>query len=139
MTYNIAKPLLKDMFNEMDAVANDRQAVKHVAKLRFAHAEQIMPLAALLHVEGSQKSAAPDELYSQQNNVWRGGWVTPYSANIQWDLFKSKKPNSVTLVKMFYNEKEIGFKDDCEVFRGTQYFYSLSELERCYRDELSPH
>ncbi|MFT6403934.1 MAG: hypothetical protein ACJA2U_000283 [Marinomonas primoryensis] len=139
VTYNIAKPLLKDMFNEMDAVANDRQAVKHVAKLRFAHAEQIMPLAALLHVEGSQKSATTDELYSQQNNVWRGGWVTPYSANIQWDLFKSKKTNSVTLVKMLYNEKEIGFKDDCEVFRGTQYFYSLSELERCYRDELSPH
>jgi hypothetical protein len=137
VTYNIAKPLLKDMFNEMDAVANNNQAVNHVAKVRFAHAEQIMPLAALLHVKGSTQAADPSVLYSQENNEWRGGWVTPYSANIQWDVYKSANKGGETLVKMLYNEKEIAFKADCQVFEGTQYFYSLSELERCYSKELS--
>jgi hypothetical protein len=111
--------------------------VKHVAKLRFAHAEQIMPLAALLHVKGSDKSADPHVLYRQENNPWRGGWVTPYSANIQWDVYKSNTENSPTLVKMLYNEKEIGFKENCHVYPGTHYFYSLNELERCYSKELS--
>lgn len=137
VTYNIAKPLLKDMFNEMDAVANNKQAVNHVAKVRFAHAEQIMPLAALLHLKGSTQAADPSVLYSQENNEWRGGWVTPYSANIQWDVYKSANKGGETLVKMLYNEKEIAFKADCQVFEGTQYFYSLSELERCYSKELS--
>lgn len=137
VTYNIAKPLLKDMFNEMDAVANNNQTTKHVAKVRFAHAEQIMPLAALLHVEGSTQSADPSVLYTQENNEWRGGWVTPYSANIQWDVYKNSKEGGETLVKMLYNEKEIGFKADCKVFPGTQYFYSLTELERCYSQELT--
>lgn len=136
VTYNIAKPLLRDMFNEMDAVANNNQSIKHVAKVRFAHAEQIMPLAALLHVEGSTQSADPAVLYRQENNEWRGGWVTPYSANIQWDLYKSGTEGGKTLVKMLYNEKEIGFKDSCKVFPGTKHFYSLTELERCYNQEL---
>ena len=139
VTYNIAKPLLKNMFNEMEAVANNSQSIKHVAKVRFAHAEQIMPLAALLHVEGSTQSADPTVLYSQENNEWRGGWVTPYSANIQWDVYKNSTEGGETLVKMLYNEKEIGFKDDCIVFPGTQYFYSLTELEHCYSKELNPN
>ncbi|QMV14510.1 histidine phosphatase family protein [Vibrio spartinae] len=136
VTYNIAKPLLKDMFSEMDAVANNSQSTQHVAKVRFAHAEQMMPLAALLHVEGSTQSADPSILYSQENNEWRGGWVTPYSANIQWDVYKNVNGGE-TLVKMLYNEKEVGFKDSCKVFSGTQYFYSLNELKRCYSKELS--
>lgn len=137
VTYNIAKPLLKDMFNQVEAVANGQQAYPHVAKLRFAHAEQIMPLAALLKVEGSTQQANPNILYSQKNNEWRGGWVTPYSANIQWDVYKNSANGSETLVKMFYNEKEIAFKTGCAVYPGTQYFYSLTELKRCYSEELS--
>lgn len=137
VTYNIAKPLLKDMFNEMDAVANNSQTTKHVAKVRFAHAEEIIPLAALLHVKGSTQSADPAVLYTQENNEWRGGWVTPYSANIQWDVYKNNTEGSAILVKMLYNEKEIGFKADCKVFPGTQYFYSLTELKRCYKKELT--
>ncbi|PNI03198.1 histidine-type phosphatase [Vibrio diazotrophicus] len=137
VTYNIAKPLLKDMFNEMNAAANNTQSIKHVAKVRFAHAEQIMPLAALLHVEGSTQAADPAVLYTQENNEWRGGSVTPYSANIQWDVYKNANKGGETLVKMLYNEKEIGFKDSCKVFPGTKYFYSLNELERCYSKELS--
>jgi len=137
VTYNIAKPLLKDMFNEMQAIANNNQSIQHVAKVRFAHAEQIMPLAALLHVKGSTQSVPVSTLYSQKNNEWRGGWVTPYSANIQWDVYKSSAKNGKTLVKMLYNEREISFKETCKVFPKTTHFYSLSELERCYHDELS--
>lgn len=138
VSYNIAKPLLKDMFDEVDTVANKNQTPKHIAKLRFAHAEQIMPLAALLKVQGSTQSADPKVLYSQENNEWRGGWVTPYSANIQWDVYKKNVSDGETLVKMLYNEKEIGFKVSCKTYTGTQYFYSLNELKRCYKKELSP-
>lgn len=137
VTYNIAKPLLKDMFNEVDAVARQSQSYPHTAKVRFAHAEQIMPLAALLKVEGSEQPADPAVLYRQDNNRWRGGWVTPYSANIQWDVYQNAANGGETLVKMLYNEKEIGFKQDCHVYPGTRYFYSLPELQRCYNEELN--
>jgi len=52
----------------------------------FAHAEAIIPLAALMKLEGSRQGASPDQLFSQQNNEWRGGWVSPYTANIQGNL-----------------------------------------------------
>ncbi len=136
VTFNIAKPLLADMFSEMKRALDNEGQPKMLAKLRFAHAEQIMPLAALLKVNGSQQPAHPDELYSQENNPWRGDWVTPYSANIQWDLYRNPISGQA-LVKMLYNEKETLFKSDCQPVPGTQFYYSLTELEQCYSEELT--
>ena len=47
-----------------------------LTKLRFAHAETIIPLVALMKLEGSRQGAEVGTLMTQDNNEWRGGWVS---------------------------------------------------------------
>lgn len=110
-TYAVAQPLLDGLFDEVQTQVVEG-AGEHVAKLRFAHAETLIPLAALMQLEGSRQSAQPGVLMSQANNEWRGGWVSPYAANIQWDVYRNDAGR--VLVKMLYNEKEVAFKAGCE-------------------------
>jgi hypothetical protein len=86
-----------------------------LAKLRFCPCGDPDPLAALMKLEGSRQSAQPGVLMSQENNEWRGGWVSPYAANIQWDVYRNEAGQ--VLVKMLYNEKELAFKAGCAPLR----------------------
>lgn len=129
-TYAIAQPLLDGLFNEVQTqVVNGEH--QHIAKLRFAHAETIIPLVALMKLVGSRQGAEVGTLMNQDNNEWRGGWVSPYAANIQWDVYQNADDKQV-LVKMLYNEKEVAFKEGCKPVDGTKFFYTFDELKRCY-------
>lgn len=128
-TYAIAQPLLDGLFDEVQTQVVEGQK-SHVAKLRFAHAETIIPLVALMKLEGSRQGAEVGTLMTQENNEWRGGWVSPYAANIQWDVYQNS--DSQVLVKMLYNEKEVAFKAGCEPVAAGSYFYDFAELKRCY-------
>lgn len=129
VTYDIAQSLLDGMFDEVQTQVVEGQH-QRVAKLRFAHAETIIPLVALMKLEGSRQGAEVGTLYSQQNNEWRGGWVSPYAANIQWDVYQNS--DRQVLVKMLYNEKEVAFKAGCEPVTAGSFFYDFTELKRCY-------
>ncbi len=129
VTYDIAQALLDGMFNEVQTQVVDG-AHEHVAKLRFAHAETIIPFVALMQLVGSRQGAEPGTLYSQDNNEWRGGWVSPYAANIQWDVYQNA--DKQVLVKMLYNEKEVAFKAGCTPISSGSHFYDFNELKRCY-------
>lgn len=128
-TYEVARPLLDGLFNEVQTQVVEG-AGERVAKLRFAHAETLIPLAALMKLEGSRQSAQPGVLMSQANNEWRGGWVSPYAGNIQWDVYRNDAGR--VLVKMLYNEKEIAFKAGCTPIAVGSFFYDFGELKGCY-------
>ncbi|MBV7470714.1 histidine phosphatase family protein [Aeromonas sp. sif0611] len=128
-TYAVAQPLLDGLFDEVQTQVVEG-AGEHVAKLRFAHAETLIPLAALMQLEGSRQSAQPGVLMSQANNEWRGGLVSPYAANIQWDVYRNDAGR--VLVKMLYNEKELAFKAGCSPIAVGSFFYDFGELKRCY-------
>lgn len=64
-TYAVAQPLLDGLFNEVQTQVVE-EAGEHVAKLRFAHAETLIPLAALMKLAGSRQSAQPGVLMSQK-------------------------------------------------------------------------
>ncbi len=132
VTYDIAQSLLDGLFNEVQTQVVEGQK-SHVAKLRFAHAETIIPLVALMKLEGSRQGAEVGTLMSQENNEWRGGWVSPYAANIQWDVYQNASQQ--VLVKMLYNEKEVAFKAGCEPIAAGSFFYDFAELKRCYAIE----
>ena len=132
VTYDIAQSLLDGLFNEVQTQVVDGQH-EHVAKLRFAHAETIIPLVALMKLEGSRQGAEVGTLMTQENNEWRGGWVSPYAANIQWDVYQNAEQQ--VLVKMLYNEKEVAFKAGCEPIAAGSHFYDFAELKRCYAIE----
>ena len=149
-TYRIAQPLLDDFFASIDErVAGGDTA----ATFRFAHAETIMPFAALIGAPGSTQQAPAVEnpqsvadVYNYQDNKWRGESVTPMAANIQWDVAtrdgidpKTRKAYT-PLIRMLYNEKEVAFGGTNTLARGLSSctpvaegstWYKESELKSC--------
>jgi hypothetical protein len=127
ITYGMAAPLLQDFFDRIDARIDGKSQA--AATFRFAHAEEIMPFAALIKAPGSTLQASAAEPYSHANNPWRGTLVTPMAANVQWDVFSND--TSSYLVRMLYNEREVPFQENCRPIAAGSMFYELTELESC--------
>ncbi|MGV9268275.1 histidine-type phosphatase [Kitasatospora sp. NPDC003701] len=127
ITYKMAGVLLDDLFRKVE----DRRAGTGglAAELRFTHAEEIIPLAALMQLPGSTAQVTEASPYSYAGNAWRGATVAPMGANIQWDLYR--KGNKY-LVRMLYNEQQTAFRPGCAPVSKGSYFYDLDELERCF-------
>jgi hypothetical protein len=128
VTYQMAAALEDDFFGEVDAIAAGD--LSHGAKLRFTHAEIIVPFAAILGLSFTPVPQA--ETYDYATNPWRGELVAPLAANIQWDIYRDAAGR--VLVKMLYNEQEIDFKPACESARFTyrSHFYDYAKLKTCY-------
>lgn len=127
ITYKMADVLLDDFFEQVEAKKAGTSTLG--AELRFTHAEEIIPLAALMGLPGSTRGATEAKPYTYADNSWRGASVAPLGSNVQWDVYEK---NGRYLVRMLYNERETAFKAGCTpVSRGSK-FYDLSELERCF-------
>ncbi|WP_405661252.1 histidine-type phosphatase [Streptomyces sp. NBC_00079] len=127
ITYRMAGVLLDDFFGQIEAKKAGTSDLG--AELRFTHAEEIIPLAALMGLPGSTKAAKPGKPYTYADNPWRGANVAPLASNIQWDVYRK---GSRYLVRMLYNEKETAFKAACRPVSKGSRFYDLNELERCF-------
>ncbi|MGW3118418.1 histidine-type phosphatase [Streptomyces sp. NPDC001107] len=127
ITYTMAGVLLDDFFQQTEARRAGTSTLG--AELRFTHAEEIIPLAALMGLPGSTKPATPGQPYTYADNPWRGANVSPLGANIQWDVFQK---GDRYLVRMLYNEKETAFKAGCTPIAEGSKFYDLDELEACF-------
>lgn len=128
ITYKMAKVLEQDFFASIRKVQKDPQYM--AAKLRFGHAETIIPFAAQMALPGSDQAMPPEQRYTWDNNPWRGSNVAPLSANIQWDIYRNNE--NQLLVRMLYNEKQTHFKASCQPLTANSYYYRFSELTRCY-------
>lgn len=140
-TYAVAQPLLDDFFAVIDARAAGGDVA---ATFRFAHAETIIPFAALLKLPGSTVPA-PDvvapasvsDVFDYSTNPWRGSQVTPMAANVQWDVVSRAGVDPATgaaytpLVRMLYNEREIAFADGCRPVADGSHWVKVTELKRC--------
>jgi hypothetical protein len=131
VSWRMAGALVEDFFQEADAIASGQRA--HAAKLRFAHAEIIIPLASALGLPGKSEQLPRAATYSYASSPWRGAQVAPMAANLQWDLYQNA--NGRTLVRMLYNEQEADFKPSCDSARITagSHFYDYQQLKRCYK------
>ncbi|MFJ8330767.1 histidine-type phosphatase [Streptomyces sp. NPDC094437] len=127
ITYKMANVLLTDFFHQIDAKRDGASTLG--AELRFTHAEEIIPLAALMGLPGSTTPATGTHPYTYATNPWRGAEVSPLGANIQWDVYEK---NGRYLVHMLYNEKETSFKPTCHPIAKGSKFYDATELERCF-------
>lgn len=128
-TYRMAQILEDDFFDEIDAIAaGDRS---HAAKLRFAHAEIVVPFASKLGLKDVLVQVPAGELYSYGTNPWRGATVAPMAANVQWDVYA--KGDSL-IVKMLYDEKETDFKSACDGAKiaPQSHYYDYAKLAACY-------
>jgi len=130
ITYRMAQVLEDDFFAEVDAIA--KGDLSHAAKLRFTHAEIIIPFASKMGLKGVLQQVPLAGMYTYDNNPWRGEYVSPMAANMQWDVYGDGKGG--LLVRMLYNEKETDFKADCDgaKFAPTSHFYDYAKLKTCY-------
>ncbi|MGW2643445.1 histidine-type phosphatase [Streptomyces sp. NPDC001393] len=127
ITYKMAGVLLDDFFRQVEAKRAGTSDLG--AELRFTHAEEIIPLAALMGLPGSTKPATPGEPYTYADNPWRGASVAPLGANIQWDVYEK---DGRYVVRMLYNEREVPFRAGCRPIAEGSAFYDIDELERCF-------
>lgn len=127
ITYRMADVLLDDFFAQVEAKRDGTSTLG--AELRFTHAEEIIPLAALMGLPGSTRPVTADRPYTRDGNPWRGASVAPLGGNIQWDVFRK---GGRYLVRMLYNEKETAFRAGCRPVSKGSTFYDLDELERCF-------
>ncbi|MBF4623005.1 histidine-type phosphatase [Clavibacter sp. VKM Ac-2872] len=126
ITYRMATPLLDDFLDSMDArLAGSATA----ATFRFAHAETIIPFAALIGLPGSTQPVTPEAPYAYATNAWRGETVTPMAANVQWDVYRDATGRAI--VRMLYDEKAIPFRAGCTPIAPGSLFYDTAEVRRC--------
>ncbi|MBR8181504.1 histidine-type phosphatase [Burkholderia ambifaria] len=129
VTYRMAKVLQDDFFNKVDAIA--RGDLTRAAKLRFTHAEIVIPFASIMNLKNVFVPTPQAQTYTYANNPWRGDQVSPMAANMQWDVYRN---GSRLIVKMLYNERETDFQaacDDAKIAPASHY-YDYAGLKRCY-------
>ena len=128
ITFKMAQVLQDDFFTALDVLHGSGR--RFVARLRFTHAEIVIPFAALMRLPDSDQQVPVDETYTYEDNPWRGAVVSPYAVNVQWDAYEDA--GGQLLVRMLYNEAEARFKATCQSIRPDSFYYRFDELKRCY-------
>ena len=130
VTWRFALALREDFFNEVDALA--KGDLRHAAKLRFTHAEMIIPLASAMGLKQALAPLPASAGYSYENNPWRGQSISPLAANMQWDVYRNDAGQLI--VRLLYNEKETEFQASCDGARIApgSVFYDYAKLKACY-------
>ena len=97
------KPLLRDIIERADKVIAG-ETPNEAATLRFGHDAYIIPLLALMHVEGCDGRISFAEI-ERLPEVWCDSRVTSMSVNVQFVFFRNKQGD--VLVKMMHSEREV--------------------------------
>jgi len=108
LSYKMSFLLLKEIITIMDSKINGSLPFER-AKLRFAHAETILPLVALLGLFRDKEPIKWDSPPSVTNNrLWRSSYIAPFTANVNVVLYQCKysAKNISYVVKLMHNEKE---------------------------------
>ncbi|MEX0143085.1 histidine-type phosphatase [Massilia sp. LMS1-1-1.1] len=136
VTWRFALALRDDFFKEVDALA--KGDLRHAAKLRFTHAEMIIPLASAM---GLKEALAPLPASASDSHAgprWRGQSISPLAANMQWDVYRNGAGQLI--VRLLYNEKETPFQAACDGARIApgSVFYDYAGLKACYGHVATP-
>ncbi|RRD89356.1 histidine-type phosphatase [Bacteroides heparinolyticus] len=122
-----AKSLLQNMLDSADEAIRQKGIA---ATLRFGHDGNVIPLAALMHIENCNVAVSdPYEVYK----VWSDFKVVPMAANIQMVFFRNeKRETDDILVKFLHNENEVHIPVHTDIFP----FYKWNDVESYYRNLL---
>lgn len=99
----MARPLLRELIATLDSAAQSDYDGP-AAIVRFGHAETLMPLLSLMHIEGCRYVSA--DLESVADN-WQDSYIVPMAANLQLALCRSKQTDKLYLIT-YLNEGMVG-------------------------------
>ncbi len=105
------------------------------ANLRFGHDTGLLPLVALLNLDGAGESHKDLELL---HNYWQDFSVIPMAGNLQMVFYRKNDPSvsgSQYLVKFLLNEREVRLPESKKPVVGNYYNWNdvrdyLTEIER---------
>jgi len=100
-TVEMASQLLKNLIETTAAAASGES--KTAVRLRFGHAETLMPLLALMHLPGCYYMT---NYYDTVGLHWRDFSVVPMAANLQLILLRNPS-NGVFYLRVDLNEKPV--------------------------------
>lgn len=116
------KLLLRDIVERADKVIAGEMPGE-CATLRFGHDSAIIPLLAILHVEGCDGRISFAEV-ERLPEVWCDSRITSMSVNVQFVFFRNKKGE--ILVKMLHSEREVRIPIETDCWP----FYKWEEFRR---------
>lgn len=122
-----AKSLLENILDSADEAI---QSGAHTATFRFGHDGNIIPLSALLQLEGMWNAETEPEKFYQ---AWCNFKVTPMAANIQLVFFRKKGSDDI-LVKFLHCEKEVAIPLKTDIAP----FYHWKDVAAYYRKAIQP-
>lgn len=144
LAFEIAAPLLQDVFRSMKARIDGKSAVE--GHFRFAHAETILPLASLLNLShfdlhGSDREGhflAETPLEVAKTRKFQASALAPFAANIGFALYEcdgdDEDQKGTTTGEKSYkvmtllNERQVSFRE-C----GDQPLCPFSQLEKIFQ------
>ncbi len=107
-----AKPLLENIMSTADSAFNGEET--NVAMLRFGHAETVIPLFALMRLEGCY---SPRSSATNLNKTWKDWEVSPLGANLLMVCLKDNSGNDFVALRLngvwqtFGGNKIVEWKD----------------------------
>lgn len=122
-----AANLLRNIIETADeAIASPRPS----AALRFGHDGNIVPLTALMHIEGCDSVLDnPETFYTG----WCDWQVAPMAANVQLVFFRNDKHPDDVIVKVLHNEREVRIPVATDMFP----YYRWADVKRYYEDVMA--
>ncbi|MBF7091642.1 histidine-type phosphatase [Flavobacterium sp. ALJ2] len=121
------KPTLKNILENANKVIASKGKG---ATLRFAHDGNIIPLAMLLHLEGTYNSISDTNKFYE---VWSDFKVAPMAGNIQIVFFRKPKSDDI-LVKFLLHEKEVLVPT---ITTDIAPYYNWKDVESYYKSLLA--
>ena len=106
------KLLLQDIIEQADKVIAGEMP-NEVATLRFGHDSAIIPLLAILHIEGCDGRISFAEI-ERLPEVWCDSYITSMSVNVQFVFYRNRKGD--ILVKMLHNERDVRLPINTDCF-----------------------
>lgn len=119
-----ALPLLNDVITTADAVLTGKLDIQ--AKLRFGHAETMIPLLSLMTLDGCYYLT---HYYDTVADNWRDGYVSPMATNLQLVYYTS--PSGTIYVRGDLNEVPV------HLMKGNDSLYVTWDEYRSYLLTLS--
>lgn len=126
----IAAPLLTDLLTTAEAAVERKQ--QYAVMLRFGHAETLMPLLSLMHLDGCYYLT---NYFDTVALHWKDFHVVPMASNLQMILVKSK--SGKMFVRFDLNERPIPLLPGSDIIY-TPWEQAREYLLRCIPLHLRP-
>lgn len=117
-----SKPLLRNIVETADSIIASGEKA---ATLRFGHDGNIVPLSALMRLDGCYNSVDEPEKFFEAFSDWK---ISPMASNIQLVFFRNKKNPKDVLVKSLLNENE----KSLPIHSETAPYYKWSEVRNFF-------